>query len=228
MKAIRGVSWNSSKRVWTQSDFSNQSISTSMKTWYCQGNLEPYGKPYWMSKLSQDLEWNTRLFNQEVFLITLKQMLIVRRAWDLGPFEAVMQNLHLGIQLGKFWTKRHKGNNTKKLNCHFCSANNKRKAGGKSRVLCKPACFQHRRGVGKPPKPLLCPTPGCTPTLPSLHIKNGTGGCRGSCKQRNKLLVFTASCSQHRSPSKALPEILAWPLVNSYYLGKAKNSGWYQ
>ena len=29
-----------------------------------------------------------------------------------------------------------------------------------------------------------------------------------------------------RDPSKALPEFLAWPLVNFYQLGKVKNPGW--
>lgn len=41
-------------------------------------------------------------------------------------------------------------------------------------------------------------------------------------KQGNLLLVFAPSCCG-RSPSKALPEFLVWPLVHLYWLGKAKN-----
>ena len=41
-------------------------------------------------------------------------------------------------------------------------------------------------------------------------------------KQGNLLLVFAPS-SCGRSPSKASPEFLVWPLVHLYWLGKAKN-----
>ena len=68
------------------------------------------------------------------------------------------------------------------------------------------------------------PTPGHTLTL--TPYREWARPSLGS-EQGNLLLVFASSCSRHRSPNKALPEFLVWPLVNFYWLGKAKNPGWY-
>lgn len=224
-----GVSWNSSKRVWIQSDFSHQSTSTSMKTWYSQGNLEPYGKSSWTSKSPQDSEWNTRLFNQEVCLITLKQVFILKQAWDLGHSEAVLQNLHLGTPLLE--QKNAKKVYGIKNNCACTAGANpgpkemkttknstaiseapitKEKWVAKAKAeycACLPAlntaegCTNHRSHSA--------PTPGCTPLLPSLHIKNGKGGCRGSCEQRNKLLVSLPPAASAGAPGKRCLKFLS-------------------
>ena len=45
---------------------------------------------------------------------------------------------------------------------------------------------------------------------------------QGASKQENLLFVLTPLCYSG-SPSKALPELLVWPLVNFYLLKKAKN-----
>ena len=54
---------------------------------------------------------------------------------------------------GKFWTIKYK--QTKKPNCHFQRARSKSKA----------LHTYTTKGVGKPPKPPLHPTPGHTLTL---------------------------------------------------------------
>ena len=46
-----------------------------------------------------------------------------------------------------------------KPNCDFW------RAGSKSRVLSMPPAYSTAKGVGKPPKPLSSPSPGCIPTL---------------------------------------------------------------
>ena len=60
-------------------------------------------------------------------------------------------------------------------------------------------------------------TPGHTPTL-TPYKKRAHTHPLGS--KREPVMLPTAA---RRSPSKALCEFLVWPLVNFYWLGKAKN-----
>ena len=79
--------------------------------------------------------------------------------------------------------------------------------------------------MGKPPKPPLQPDPWT-----HLQSVSRTSSPRSSeSKQAREPVVLTppAQCCG-RVPSKALPEFPVWPLVNFYWLGKAKNPGWHQ
>ena len=67
--------------------------------------------------------------------------------------------------------------------------------------------------------------PLATP-LSSPHMRNQLPPSLPE-ENKNLFLVFAPSFG-HRSPSEGLPELFVWPLVNFYWLGKAKNSGWYQ
>ena len=65
--------------------------------------------------------------------------------------------------------------------------------------------------------------------LPSPHKRNKLAPPpphQETSKQENLLFILTSHCCS-RDPNKALTEFLVWPLVNFYYLGKAKISGWY-
>ena len=62
--------------------------------------------------------------------------------------------------------------------------------------------------------------------LPSPHIKNQLTPTRGVSKGTCYLFSLLPCCS--RGPSKALPELLVWSLINFYWLRKAENPGWYQ
>ena len=97
------------------------------------------------------------------------------------------------------------------------------RAGSKSRVLCMPLYSTPPKEWAKHLSHPSSLTPGRTPTLtpyrepvcPSLESEQG-----------NLLLVLAPHwCS--RGPNKALPEFLVWPLINFYWLGKAKNPGRY-
>ena len=113
-------------------------------------------------------------------------------------------------QLGQILDKRYK--RLKKPNCYFW------KAGSKNRVLGARAgyctCPLHStlpKGWANHLSHASCPAPGHTPTLtPYKEPARPAPPC----------------CS--RGPSKALPEFLVWPLINSYCLGKVKNPGCYQ
>ena len=97
--------------------------------------------------------------------------------WDLGPFAAVLQCLHLDtplfqqqntkklhgtknncvdVQLGQILDKRYK--ETKKAQLSLLrSLEQKQGVTSKSRVLSMPPALNTTRGVGKPPKPHLQP-----------------------------------------------------------------------
>ena len=89
-----------------------------------------------------------------------------------------------------------------------------------------PPALSTNKGVGKHLSHPSSPTPGHTPTLTPYKEQVRTPRRPPGSEQGKLLLVFTPSCSC-RSPSKALPEFLVWPLVNFCGLGKAKNSGQY-
>ena len=67
-------------------------------------------------------------------------------------------------------------------------------------------------------------TPGHTPTF---TLCNEPALPSRGANKRNCYLFFTHPC-HCRSPNKALPEFLVWPLINIYCLGKAKNPDRYQ
>ena len=46
-------------------------------------------------------------------------------------------------------------------------------------------------------------------------------------RKRKMFFVLIPSCCS-RVPNKALPEFLDWLFISFYWLGKAKNPGWYQ
>ena len=123
---------------------------------------------------------------KHAFFSGATQLLNLRRAWDLGPFAAGLQSLHLDTALLQI-------QNTKKLhgtkNNFVCAvqANSAPKdqernkqtnptaiseeAGAKTgrreqkQGTAHAPCTQHRKGVGKPPKPRLRPDP-CTHPCP--------------------------------------------------------------
>ena len=70
---------------------------------------------------------------------------------------------------------------------------------------------------------LSSPTPGHTPTLPPCKEPAHSPS---ASEQTREGVVLAPSCGS-RGPNKALPEFLLWPLVNFYWLGKARNPGWY-
>lgn len=108
---------------------------------------------------------------------------------------------------GKSWTKEMK--TTK--NSTAISERQQREWVAKAKSRPVHACLHsaHLR-VHKPQ--LLCPTPGCHPSSPSLH-KDLEKGCRGSCEQGTSYRLLLLQPVQE--PQESVPEILVWPLVNS-------------
>ena len=160
----------------------------------------------------------------------------MRQAWDLGPFAALLQSLHLDTPLLElqntkklYGTKNNcvhaqwgqildpkdtkgKKNKTKqnKTQLPFLQRPEQKLVGSNSLVLRMPPS----------------PTPRHAPTLPL--IRNELAPPPRGSEQGSLSLVLAASCSQFRDPSEALPEFLVWPLVSFYGLGKAKDPGRYQ
>ena len=81
-----------------------------------------------------------------------------------------------------------------------------------------PPAHSITKGVGRPPKPLLCPTHHDVTTLkPFKKLFPATRFPASGSKQENLLLVLTLLiCSP--SPSKALPEFLVWHFINFYWV----------
>ena len=82
------------------------------------------------------------------------------------------------------------------------------------RATAQVPCTQHRQRWGETPEPPFQPDPWTHP-YPHSHKEPARPHLREQ-----------ALCS--RAPSNALPEFLVWPLVNFYWLRKAKNSGQYR
>ena len=92
-------------------------------------------------------------------------------------------------------------------------------------------CTQYHIRGGQPPEPPLPSDPWTDPLLcirnqlitthPAPHpsTSHHQQASKGSC-----CLFLLPSCCR-RGHGKALPEFLVWPLVNFYWLGKAKNPG---
>ena len=156
--------------------------------------------------------------------------------WDrLGPgtWDPLLQCLHLDKRLLEqqntkklYGTKNscvhvhlgqimdNKIQKDQKPNCHFW------RVPSKNRVLCMHPAHNTTKRVGKPPKLLLLPNPRSRPyphPISGISLPPASGSDQG-----HLLLVFTPSCCS-RNPNKALPKFLFWPLINFYWLGKAKN-----
>ena len=152
--------------------------------------------------------------------------------WDLGPFAAVLQCLHLDkpllqqqntkklygtknnsvhAQLGQILRKKIQKDSKTELP-PLKSREQKQGIRNKSRVLCMPAACTPLEGWAEHLSRPSSPTPEYTPTL--TPYKEPARPALGS-EQGNLLLVFTPSCDC-RGPNKALPEFLVWSLVNFY------------
>ena len=84
-----------------------------------------------------------------------------------------------------------------------------------------PPCIQHHQGwvnhLSHPSRLTPGPMPTITPYKEPAHPSLGS-------EQGLLLLVLTTPyCIT--GPNRALPEFLVWPLINFYWLGKAKNVG---
>ena len=91
-----------------------------------------------------------------------------------------------------------------------------KKQRNKSRALIMPPAHSIL-DVGKPPKPRLQPHPEHTPILePFKEQAQPPPGAasKGTC-------LFSHACFS-KSPIKALPEFLVWPLMNFYRLRKPR------
>ena len=159
--------------------------------------------------------------------------------WDLGPFAAGLQCLHLDTPLLQQQnTKKLSGtkNNcmpavrvnsgpkrykeTKKPNCHFWRAWSKSRGWGPRAGYCAhPLHTPPPKGWAKHLSHPSGPTPGHTPTL--TPYKEQARPSQGANKQGNLLFVLTAHCCS-RGPSKALPEFLVWTLINFYWLRRPR------
>ena len=131
-----------------------------------------------------------------------------------------IQRNYMGLKItacmhswGKLWTKN------KKPNCHLWRAGSKNKVLGAKAGYC--ACPLHTTppdGWANHLSHPSSPTPGhtltFTPYKEPAHTRSGS-------EQGNLLLVFAPFCTC-RSPYKALPEFLVWPLVNFYWLRRPR------
>ena len=161
----------------------------------------------------------------------------------LGPFaagHAPGQHLSSSKKNAKKWcgTKKNsmheqlgqildqKKTETKKPNCHFWRAWSKNKVlGAKAGYLDMAPCTHHRLRGGQTTEA----TPPAWPLdTPPLHIKNNLALLQREQASKGACCSHPSAQSCGRVPSKALPEFLVWPLVNFYWLGKAKNPGWHQ
>ena len=149
--------------------------------------------------------------------------------WDLRPFAAVLAPGQMfpwatkyketigteknGIHdlLGQIMDKKIQ-KDQKSPTANSEEPGEKQGPGSKSRVLHMHPAHTTTKGVGKPPKPPLWPDLW---TRPYPHPIEGSSSSSLGSKEGNLLLVFTPSCC-HRSPNKALPEFLVWPLTNFY------------
>ena len=172
--------------------------------------------------------------------LSISKYSINETGWDLGPFAAALQCLHLDTPLLEqqnieklYGTKNNcvhgqleqildpkDTKRPKRPNCHFWGAWSKNRVSGVKAGYC--ICPLHTtppKGWGKHLSHPSGPTPGHIPTLTPYKKEVPLG------KQRSLLFVLApARCS--RGPNKALTEFPGWPLVNFYWLGKAKNPGW--
>lgn len=135
--------------------------------------------------------------------------------WDLGPFCCSAALLTLDTHLLK-------PQNTKKLCGTIKTWLHTFEEPGAITGCRKKVTPLHTtppKQIGKPPKPL---TPEYTPAAAggiSLPLQ-------GQVKARNLLIVLTYPCCS-RGPSIASWLSFPWPLVNFYWLRKAKNPGQY-
>ena len=81
--------------------------------------------------------------------------------------------------------------------------------------------------MGKPLSPALAWPLDTLLTSPHVRNQLTPRHPRGTSRYGALLLVLTPHCCS-RGPDKPLPEFPAWPLINFYWLRKAKNPGQYQ
>ena len=166
----------------------------------------------------------------------------MRQSWDLRSFSAVLWRLplcssysiqrnYMGLennciqeQLGQIQDQKILKDKNKNELLFLKSQEPKTGRKSRSGTTHAPSTSIMKR-QGNHLSHLSSPAPGRSPTFTSY--KEWAWPLSRS-RQGNLLLVFTPSCSRPRSPSKALPEFLVWLIVNSYWLGKAKNPGQYQ
>ena len=89
----------------------------------------------------------------------------------------------------------------------------------KSRILRLPPALNAGWGLSHPSGHPLNTSP------PSPCIRNKLYPTQERSKQGNLLFILAPLCCS-RGPRKALPEFLVWLLVNFYWLGEARSSGW--
>ena len=121
---------------------------------------------------------------------------------------------------GKLWTKRY--TKAKKPNCHFWRALSKNKVFLAKRGYCTSPL--HTAPPTGSAKHLTSPAQPLDTSLPSPHIRKHLPYLQGAREGAREPVVFTPSCS-YRSPNKVSCEFPVWPLVNFYWLRKAKNPG---
>ena len=116
---------------------------------------------------------------------------------------------------GKLWTRRYKKTKTPTAISE--------ELGAKAGYWACPLHSTPPRGWADHLSHASGPTPGHTPAL-TPYKEAAHPPWEGNLEQGNLLLVLAPPCCS-RSPRKALPEFLVWPLINFCWLGKAKNPG---
>ena len=102
---------------------------------------------------------------------------------------------------GKLWQQ-----DTKRPNCHFWGARSE------SRVLHMIPAQGTTKAVGRPPEP---PIQSNAPICPYAHPTEETSPRSLESEQGYLFLLVSLCCST--SPSKALPELLIWPLTSFHW-----------
>ena len=175
---------------------------------YFQFQKLSYKEDYWIV-LMQAGTWNALLqcYNASTWTKVFYSNKLQRKCKGLK----ITACMH---RLGKLWTKIHKDWKTQ-LSLW--------KSREQKQDTKYDPCTQYNLRCEQTTMPPLGLNPGHTFTL----IPYKEPPCPAHGVSKGMCCLFSLSCSC-KSPSKALPEFLAWLLENFYWLGKAKNSGWYQ
>jgi len=97
--------------------------------------------------------------------------------------------------------------------------------GTKSRYGTRPQHSPPPKGWAKHRNHLSGLSPAHTP-LPLSYIRNKLA--RSASEQTGETVACSHTHHCSTGPSNALPEFSIWPLINFYWLQKARNPGWYQ
>ena len=152
--------------------------------------------------------------------------------WTNVSLSNKMQRNYMGLKItaclcswGKFWAKRYK-------------KDQKNKPFTSEELGAKIGCQEQNQVLSTPPAPYT--TKGwanhwshpCSPTrghtLTFTPYKEEVCPLPWEAHKQGNLLLALAPCCCSRGPNEAFPVFLVWPLVNFYWLRKAKNPGWYQ